>query len=180
MKAGLLALVLLVLPMGATAAEPVETLDKYFLILTERNYENIGALMDSKSMASLKLLLDRAITTQAERGSTDLMVRIFGERVSAEQVASTPPEVYLERLAREVLKAADVQRFYVDNRRLLGRVDESEVMTHYVVRLYMHQSDRSNSDVMVYTLVKEGDEWKLQFPPTIKQMLALIEAGTAR
>ena len=180
MKAGLLVIVLLVLPMGATAAEPVETLEKYFLILTERNYENIGALMATESMASLKLLLDGAISTQAERGSTDLMVRIFGERVSLQEVARTPPDVYLERLAREVLKAADMQRFYVDNRKLLGRVDESDAMAHYVVRLYMHQDDRTNSDVMVYTLVKEGDGWKLQFPPTIRQMLALIEAGTAR
>ncbi|MDZ7686410.1 MAG: hypothetical protein U5O39_16605 [Gammaproteobacteria bacterium] len=42
------------------------------------------------------------------------------------------------------------------------------------------QAYRSNSDILVYTLINEGGIWKLEFPPTIRQTLAVFEAGLAQ
>ena len=39
----------------------------------------------------------------------------------------------------------------------------------------MAQDESRGSDILVYTLVRENDQWKLKFPPTIKQMLLVIE-----
>lgn len=164
----------------ACANQPDETLERYFHILTERNYANIGALMDKESMAHLKSVMDDAISKQAAHGNYEIEKRIFGRRVTPEELAGASPEFYIDRLANQVLEAADLSRFFVDNRVVLGHVDEGDSTVHYVVRLYLHQGDRHSSEIYVYTLVKEGDDWKLNFPPTIRQMLTLIESSAAK
>ena len=74
-----------------------------------------------------------------------------------------------------------MQHFFVDNRRILGSVNESDDMVHIVVRLFLHQDTDDdttyNSDIYVYTLIREDGIWKLEFPPTIRQALSMIEAG---
>ena len=79
-------------------------------------------------------------------------------------------------LATSILDAANSQNFRIDSRKVLGRIQEGQKIAHIVARLSMQQNSESTSDVFVYTLVKEGDNWKLTFPPTIRQVLTVIEA----
>ncbi len=164
----------------AYAVDPQATLDQYFTVLTSRDIHNLAGLMDKNSMAGLKELMDNAIRLQLARGNRDLLVRMFGENATAEQIDSATSEHYLEALATEILSAANMQHFFVDKRMILGRIDEGDTMTHYVVRLMMHQQGKGNSDILVYTLVMEDGGWKLTFPPIIRQTLLLIESMVER
>lgn len=170
-------LVLLTAGNLSLAAEPEEVLEQYFGVLTGRDYADLPKIMASTSMSDLKALIDKVIRYQADHGNYGLQRRIFGEQVSLERVDKTPPEYYLNRLAGEILSAANAQHFYVDDRAILGRVDEDQTTVHIVARLTMHQDDEENTDVLLYTLVKEGDDWKLTFPPTFKQLLSILEAS---
>ncbi len=161
------------------ANTPEATLDKYFDILQGQDFTGIASLMDSTSMANLKTLMDDAMSYQANHGVYRLQRRIFGTKVSMARVKSTPAEFYLNSLASEILNAARTQRLVVDHRAVLGRVDEGENMVHIVARLTMTQDNKEGTDVLVYTLIRENDDWRLKFPITIKQMLTVIET-TAR
>lgn len=99
------------------------------------------------------------------------------------QVAKTPAEFYLNALANEILKAARSQHLKVTDREIIGKIQENDDMVHIVVRLKMSQGDHLGTDILVYTLVKEKDEWKLKFPATIKQMvmvMVMVIESTAR
>ncbi len=171
----LLALTLLATP--AFANDPEDTLDRYFDILTERDFSNFGDIMATENMNDLKALMDKAIRYQASHGTYDLQRRIFGKKVTMQAVTETPASFYLDKLAESILDAAEAQKFYVDNRKVLGTVMEGDDTVHVIARLNMHQGSTETSDVMLYTLVKEGDDWKLTFPPTVKQILQVIETS---
>jgi len=94
-------------------------------------------------------------------------------------VAAASAGFYLKALASEILQAARLQHLKVTDREIIGKIQETENLVHIVVRLNMAQNESRGSDILVYTLVRENDQWKLQFPPTIKQMLLVIES-TAR
>lgn len=167
--------ILVVLALPVSANEPEETLDAYFDILTTRTYNDIGNLMATDSMENLKSLMDKALIAERQRKGTMLQARIYGEGVTEERISKTTANEYLALLAGEILLAADNSRFFIDNRKVLGKIEEGDDLVHFVSRLYMHQMDEDASDIYVYTLVREGEDWKLTFPPTIRQMLTLIE-----
>jgi|GEM_PF-728565 len=158
---------------------PEATLDKYLSVLTGQNLSGVATLMDSSSMKSLKKSMDESIQYQANFGEYGLQRRVFGEKVSMSKVAETTAEFYLNALASEILKAARSQHLKVTDREIIGKIQETDDMVHIVVRLKMSQDDHQGTDILVYTLVRETDEWKLKFPATIKQMLTVIES-TAR
>ncbi len=158
---------------------PEETLEKYLAVLTGQDLTDVASLMDSSSMIKLKKSIDGSIEYQANFGDYSLQRRIFGDRVTMQRVAETPADFYLNALASEILKAARTQHLTVTDRQIIGKIQENDDMVHIVVRLNMSQDDIRGSDTLVYTLVREADEWKLKFPATIKQMLTVIE-GTAR
>lgn len=161
------------------AASPEDTLDQYFKVLTSRNIEPLPPLMSSSGMQRLKTLMDGALL-QGGNASQALQIRMFGGPVDADRIHETPPDYYLLRLAGEVLQAAETQRFFVDKRSVIGRIDEADNMVHIVVRLFMHQGSLQNSDLLVYTLVQEDGVWKMNLPPILTQTLGLIEATTRR
>lgn len=165
---------------GVTADGPQEILDQYFLVLTSQNYENLGSIMDAKSMAQMKELMVNAIRQQTRIGRYDLQKNVFGKKVTLKTVRDTPAEFYLHRLAEQIFYAANSQNFIVEGQKVLGRVDESPDMVHYLARVNMSQGDKSTSAVRVFTIVREGDSWKMNFPDTIRQMLQVIEANANR
>ncbi len=160
----------------AVADGAQETLDQYLLVLTSQNYNSVGSIMDSQDMAALKELMVKAISTQMRSGRYDLQRRIFGKKVTLKRVRETSAKFYLNQLASQIFSAADSQNFVVDGAVALGRVDESDAIVHYVVRINMTQAGNSASNIRVYTLLKDGDTWKMKFPDVIKQMLRVIEA----
>lgn len=176
----LLALTLTLCVSGAFAEKtPEATLERYFTILTSQDFSGIADLMATDSMMNLKKTMDDAITFQANHGVYRLQRRIFGKKVSLAEVKAATPEFYLDQLAGQILQSARTQHLVVDSRKILGRIDETEEMTHIVARLQMHQNEYQGSDILVYSLVNEDGEWKLRFPATIKQMVTMIES-TAR
>ncbi|MDZ7686411.1 MAG: hypothetical protein U5O39_16610 [Gammaproteobacteria bacterium] len=114
---------------------PQATLDAYFAILTERDVTNISELMTSGSMSRLKTLMMEAIQSEKARGGDALQTRFFGKTATMEEVRSTPASFFLEHLARDILNAAEMQHFFVDDRDIIGSVRESDDMVHFVVRL---------------------------------------------
>ena len=158
------------------ANEPEEVLDRYFKILTSGNTDKIDTIMDADSMASLKTMMDNAIRYQANHGNYELQRRVFGKKVSLNQVEKTSAAFYLNQLANSILDAASSQNFRVESRKVLGRIQEGDKICHIVARLSLQQNSESTSDIFVYTLVKEGGSWKLTFPPTIRQVLTVIDA----
>ncbi len=173
-------ILLLFLQSGLASDTPEATLNKYFDILTGQNFSGIAELMDTESMMNLKATMDDAIGYQANHGIYRLQRRIFGSKVSMTDVDATTADFYLESLAGEILEAARAQHLIVDDRQVLGRIDENEDTVHIVARLIMHQDETEGSDVLVYTLVREQDGWKLKFPATIKQMLTVIASSARR
>ena len=169
-------LALLATPVITWANEPEEVLDRYFKILTSENTDKIASIMDADSMASLKVMMDNAIRYQANHGNYELQRRIFGKKVSLDKVENTSADFYLNQLANSILDAANSQNFRIESRKVLGRIQEGDKIAHIVARLSMQQNSESTSDIFVYTLVKEGDSWKLTFPPTIRQVLTVIDA----
>ncbi len=175
------ALILLFFASSSIAqGSPEETLDNYFRILTGQDFSGISELMDDGSMEKLKQTMDTAIRFQANHGVYRLQRRVFGRKVSMAEVDAATPDFYLESLAGEILEAARAQHLVVDDRKILGRIDEDETTVHIVARLSMHQDEHAGTDVLVYTLLKEGNDWKLSFPATIKQMLTVIESSARR
>jgi hypothetical protein len=170
----------LTLSLGISADEPEEVLQQYFLILTSENYENIGSLMDSASMAGLKELMVDAIRQQTRRGRSDLQKRIFGKKVTLKHVRETSADFYLHKLAEQILYAATSQNFIVEGQDMLGRIDENADMVHFLARVRMSQGGKSASTIRVYTIIREAAGWKMNFPDTISQMLQVIEASANR
>lgn len=171
---------LITISMVSSASTPPErTLFQYFDMLTTQNYDGIADLMDPESMEQLKFSMDNAMKFQAQYDVYRLQERIFGERKSKEEIAATPPAVYLEALAAEILRAAQATHLVVADRKVIGKVAETDKVIHIVARLTFKQDSARASDVLVYTLVKRPGGWKLRFPQTIKQMLTVVE-GTAR
>ncbi len=164
---------------AVAASTPEGTLDKYLAVLTNQDLIGIDSLMDSESMHNLKKSIDESIQYQANFGEYGLQRRVFGRKVSTSEVANTPAKFYLNALASEILKAARSQHLKFTAREIIGKIQENEDMVHIVIRLKMSQGDHVGSDIVVYTLVKEQEAWKLKFPGTIKQMLMVIES-TAR
>ena len=156
---------------------PEATLDKYLSVLTGQDLKGIATLMDSTSMKSLKKSMDESIQYQANFGEYGLQRRVFGKKVPMSQVAKTSAEFYLNALAGEILKAARSQHLTVTDREIVGKIQENDDMVHIVARLKMSQGDHQGAEILVYTLVKENDDWKLKFPATIKQMLTVIESS---
>ncbi len=169
-------LLALFLGSGALANEPEDVLNKYFAILTTQNYESMGSLMDSRSMAELKELMVNSIRQQTRTGRSDLQKRIFGKKVTLKKVRETSADFYLHRLADQILYAANSQHFVVESQDVLGRIDEGANIVHFLARVNMTQDEKHASTIRVYTIIKEGDEWKMKFPDTISQMLQVIEA----
>jgi hypothetical protein len=170
----------LTLSLGISANEPEEVLQQYFQILTSENYENIGSLMDSASMAGLKELMVDAIRQQTRTGRSDLQKRIFGKKVTLKQVRETSADFYLHKLAEQILYAAHSQNFIVEGQDMLGRIDENADTAHFLARVRMSQGDKSASTIRVYTIIREEAGWKMNFPDTISQMLQVIEASANR
>ena len=168
---------LLSFALTSAASEPVDTLDAYFRILTTRNYDGLENLMAASSMNDLKVMMDEAITYQTGNGVYRLQERIFGRRVSQSEVAGASARFYLRRLAKEILEAAQAQHLIVQKRDIIGAVNEGENTVHIVARLTMEQDGRTGTDVLLYTLIREQEGWKLTFPATIRQMLTVIEAS---
>ncbi|MBO6556514.1 MAG: hypothetical protein JJ957_08445 [Pseudomonadales bacterium] len=165
---------------GFASDTPEATLEQYFGVLTGQDFSGISQLMDTESMMNLKTIMDDAIGYQANHGVYRLQRRIFGRKVSMSDVSAATADFYLESLAGEILEAARAQHLVVDDRVILGHIDETEDLVHIVARLNMHQDDTRGSDVLVYTLIREEDGWKLKFPATIKQMLTVIETSARR
>ena len=164
---------------AAASSTPEGTLDKYLAVLTNQELVGIDSLMDTESMQNLKKSIDESIQYQANFGEYALQRRVFGRKVSMSEVANTPAEFYLNALASEILKAARSQHLKFTDKEIIGKIQENEDMVHIVVRLKMSQGGHVGSDIVLYTLVKEGQAWRLKFPGTIKQMLMVIES-TAR
>jgi len=176
----LIALVCAGLLSSAAIAQTAEdTLEKYLHVLTGEDLSGIATLMDSSSMENLKKSIDKSIQHQASFNDFTLQRRIFGEEVPMSDVARASAEFYLDALAGEILQAARSQHLKVTDREIIGKIQETENLVHIVVGLNMAQDESRGSDILVYTLVRENDQWKLKFPPTIKQMLLVIES-TAR
>lgn len=171
-------LILILLTPIAFAEGPEDVLDQYFKVLTSRNIENLPNLMAPGDMRRLKELMDGALT-QDTRASRQLQQRMFGTLVDRQTIAQASPDLYLLKLSGEILEAANMQKFFVDNRSILGRIDEADNMVHFVVRIYMHQQSLENSSLLVYTLIEENGEWRMKFPPILAQSLGFIEAMTA-
>ncbi len=167
-------------PANAARQSPEDVLEAYFTVLTSRKVDNLGELMSEASMNQLRDLMIRAFEFEKSRGRDALEQRFFGKATTMETIASLPPSYFLDRFAREILEAAELQHFFVDNRDIIGSVRESRDVVHFVVRLYLHQDEEAGSDLLLYTLIRENGVWKLTFPPTIRQTLAVFEAGLRR
>ncbi len=165
---------------GISADEPEEILQQYFTIVTSQNFENLGNLMDSESMAGLQELMVNAIRAQTRTGRSDLQKRIFGKKVTLNQVRKTSADFYLHKLAEQILYAATSQNFVVKGQDVLGRIDEGADTVHYLARVSMSQGDKSATAIRVYTIIREGDAWKMKFPDAISQLLQMIEANANR
>lgn len=159
---------------------PQNTLDAYFQVLTSRDISNLAGLMDSANMAKLKRMMDAALQEEIQAGGNRLQRRLFSKSMTSAQVEQVSAAYYLEQIAGDIQKAANMQRFFVARRDILGRIDENVNLIHYVVRLYLEQGGKTTSELYVYTLVRENDQWKLEFPPIIKQSLTMFEATIAR
>jgi hypothetical protein len=170
-------LICLLISTGATADRPQDALDEYFNVLTSRNYDSLGSIMDSGDMAELQVLMVNAIRQQARRGRYDLQKRIYGKKVTMKPVRETSADFFIGELSREILTAAETQHLVVTGQEILGRVDENEEMVHFLARVYMTQGETTARNIRIYTMVKEGDTWKMKFPDVIKQMLQIIEVS---
>ena len=84
---------------------------------------------------------------------------------AAHKVLSRHPDL----LSADWVLSCDVDEFLV--------LHVADNILHYVARLQMSQDGKTTQEIYVYTLVKDGEDWKLRFPPTIKQLLSVIEAG---
>jgi len=180
MRRIIIILVSLSISHGVSADGPDELLQQYFQILTTENYATIGTLMDSASMARLKELMVNAIRQQTRRGRSDLQKQIFGKKVTLKTVRETSADFYLHKLAEQIVYAATSQNFVVEGQDVLGRIDENDDTVHYLARVRMSQGDKSASTIRVYTIIREGAGWKMNFPDTISQMLQVIEASANR
>lgn len=156
---------------------PEATLQKYLDVLTGDAISGTGSLMDSTSMSQLKATMDEAITRQAEQGNYRLQHRIFGKRVDMQHIADTTADFYLNALGTEIRRAAESQGLTVTGHEIIGKVQETESRVHIIVRLFMLQGEREGKDILVYSLVREDSGWKMNFPATFKQMLAVIESS---
>ena len=170
-------LILLAFCSSALADGPKEVLDQYFKVLTSRNSAPLPSLMSSEDMKQMKVMMDSALTRNT-RASLQLREDIFGKAVDKKTIEAATPEFYFKKLSSGILQAADAQKFILDDRTILGRIDETADMVHFVVRLHMRQHSMENSSLLVYTLVKEDGKWKMKFPPTLAQTLNLIETMT--
>ena len=159
---------------------PQNTLDAYFEVLTSRDISNLAGLMDSANMAKLKGMMDAALRAEIQAGGNRLQRRLFGKSMTAAQLEQVSAAYYLERIAGDIQKAASMQHFFVARRDILGRIDENANLVHYVVRLFLEQGGKTTSELYVYTLIRENGNWKLEFPPIIKQSLTMFEATVAR
>ncbi len=163
--------------MGAT---PDEVLDQYFTVLVSRNFEVLGSIMDPGDMEEMRKMLVSTMDKQQQGGQFDLQKRLFGKKVQAARVREATADFYLHQLARQILTAANTQHLMVDSAEVLGFVAEGEGKRHYVARIHFSQQGRSTGDLRVYTLAKQGDTWKMQFPMIIRQMLQMIETTPSR
>ena len=164
---------------GVFADDPKDKLDQYFNILSSQAYDSLGSIMDSDDMDELQVLMVNAIRQQARRGRYDLQRQIYGKKVTMKRVRETTPDFYISQLSRAILSAAETQHMVVTRQEILGRIDESEEMVHFLVRVFMKQGERTASNIRVFTLVKEDDGWKMKFPDIIKQMLQVIEVSVS-
>jgi hypothetical protein len=170
-------LICIVMSAGAIADGPQDTLDQYFTVLTSRNYETLGSIMDSGDMVQLQVLMVNAIRQQARKGRYDLQRRIYGKKVTMKTVRETTADFFIGQLSREILTAAETQHLIVTGQEILGRVDESDDMVHFLIRVFMTQGETTAGNIRLYTIVKEGEAWKMKFPDVIKQMLQIIEVS---
>ncbi|MFP6806403.1 MAG: hypothetical protein VB957_04355 [Pseudomonadales bacterium] len=176
----LIALICVVLSTGVTADGPQDAMGQYFQILNNRNYETIGSLMAAEDMNQLQELMVNAIRKQVRVGRYDIQKRVFGKKVSMKVIKETTADFYIGQLAKEILTAADTQHLVVDGQEVLGRFNETAEMVHFLVRVHMTQGETSASNIRVYTLVKEGEIWKMKFPDIIKQLLQVIEVSATQ
>ena len=178
-----LLLVVVMLCSGAHASEsasaPKQVLQQYFDILTSRQFDGVGALMKNKSMMDLKNMMDTALKRQLRAGNFSLQKQLFGKRVTMREIEAASASFYLESISAAIRDAAETQHLFVDKIVLLGEVSENDSTVHYVARLYFSQDSNHSEDIYVYTLTKDDGEWRLQFPPTIRQFLTVIESSVA-
>lgn len=162
---------------GLHAAEPEEILEAYFDVLEQRDFSKLHLIIEQKSLRDLKMLMDRLLAREIDRGGMSLQRRVFGKQVSKADLEQTTARFYLEVFSGEILNAANKTHFIIEEQAILGRVDENDKLAHFVARLGIHQDQNKSSEVFLYTVVKENGEWKLTFPPTFKQILTLLEAS---
>jgi hypothetical protein len=147
-------LICIVTSTGAIADGPQDTLDQYFTVLTTRNYDSLGSIMDSEDMVELQVLMVNAIRQQARKGRYDLQVRIYGKKVTMKRVRETTADFFIGQLSREILTAAETQHLVVTGQEILGRVDESDAMAHFLVRVFITHGETTAGNIRQYTIVK--------------------------
>jgi hypothetical protein len=177
MMKSLLALILVTISWPLLAGDPEDPVEMYLEALEERDLSVLQEVIADRELRKMKAMVDNVILKQAQSGKYNLQQRFFGQRVTADQVRQASPGFYLEVVSDEVLKAANQLNAAIVNRTIVGQIREDTDTVHVVARLEMALEGETVSQVQLYTVEREGDEWKLTFPATFRQILTLLEAS---
>jgi hypothetical protein len=165
---------------SVNAESPDALVEIYFHAISGGDFSKVGKNMNPHKMKDLKSLMDRVIQGELQQGRSQMQRRLFGKEISMATARATTADEYLDRLGSDILNAASGQNFSVDGHTVLGQVAEGNDKVHMVARVEMSQNGQSTMDIVVYSFTRIDGTWYMEFPQTIRQMLAVIEAGARR
>jgi len=125
------------------------------------------------ALQEFKFYVIKITQIRLQSGATDARFETIFGRPTLEEVQNAPAEILLTNFLRGATLAVPEFRGILARTQWqrLGVVNEGTDFKHVVVRQTYAMGDNIVRRVEVLTLEKDGEQWKLQLPPSIETFL---------
>ncbi len=150
-------------------APPEAVIDSAAARLAAQDWPGYAALMHPAILQEFVFYVLKITDIRMQTGAGgEEFDALFG-RPTPEEIKAAPPEVLFANFLRSSVKAVpEFARILLQTKvKQLGVVGEGEQLRHVVVRQSYQFGDTIAERVEVITLQKDGDTWKMHFPPAI-------------
>jgi hypothetical protein len=174
-RALLLVFSLLVMP---AYASPDKLLGEYFSALAADDFSGVGKSILPDHLLEVKQMMVELIESESP-AARSMETHFFGADVDVSIAKGKSGEFYVEQLLSLLSSEAGHMNFSIGNHKIIGEVAESRRQRHILVRLEVNQGEKIRSSITVYSFSKQSGQWYMEYPPTLKAYLDLIERDMA-
>jgi len=154
---------------------PEDVARAYFTALQDRGMPIVAEFMHSGEMAKFKSVFIAVMEKEAATGKRELVFLLFGDKATLAEVKALSPKEFMYVFMQKASGLLPKKEFQFDKQDVIGSLAEGDLV-HVVSRIEVGLRTVKIKKVIVVSMKRDGDEWKLLLTEELDGLLQVLQS----